>query len=374
MAEKKKNTFKKAVFQIHKWLGLVSGLIVFIVAITGCIFCFQDEIKDALYDWRKVEMQDKPFVLPSVLHQKSRELFPGGDEQMVFYGGKDRPALVLQAEGEKYFYTYFNPYTGAYLYREDLSTEFFTVIEEIHMHLLLPEPVGKQVVGISTIIFVILLISGIIQWWPKKRKHLKDRLRVKWSAKWRRINYDWHNVTGFYIALLALVLALTGLSFSYEWMHKAMYVAGNAGKDYPEELQTPVVDTTLTANGKTHVLDIALTSIAKAKPQSEMFFVWKPDEKSAVVAGAYPMGLRFEGQSNMYFHPQTGDLLKEQLYENKSAGLKFQEINYALHTGQYFGLTGKIIAFIVSFLAAALPVTGFIMWFGRNNKKKKAVA
>ena len=367
----KKSKLKKWIFQIHKWLGLTSGLIVFIVAITGAIFCFQDEIKDALYSWRKVEKENKPYVMPSVLHQKSHELFPDAEEQMVFYAGKERPAVVIQAEKGGYYYTYFNPYSGAFLYREDLSKEFFIIVEEIHMHLLLPEPIGKQIVGISTIIFVILLISGIIQWWPKKKRHLKDRLRIKWKAKWRRVNYDWHNVTGFYIALIALIIALTGLSFSYEWMHEAMYQVGNLGKNYPEEKETAVVDTTRTATANTPVLDIAFTEIVKAKPDNEAYFVWKPDNKTAIMTGAYPKALNYEKQSNLYFHPVTGELLKEQLYEQKSSGLKLQELSYAIHTGQYLGIWGKIIAFTASLLAAALPVTGFIMWYGRNNKKKK---
>jgi uncharacterized iron-regulated membrane protein len=362
---------KNKVRFIHKWLGLISGLIVFIVSITGCIFCFQDEIKDALYSWRMVEKENKPFVMPSVLHKKSRELFPGGEEQMVFYAGKDRPAMVIQSEKESYFFNYFNPYSGEFLYREDRTKEFFTIVEEIHMHLLLPEAIGRQVVGISTIIFVLLLISGIIQWWPKKRKHLKDRLRVKWNAKWRRVNYDLHNVSGFYVSLAAFAIAVTGLSFSYEWMHEGMYLAGNLGKSYEEEKETPIVDTTAVAQGNMPALDMAFTGIVKAKPDDEMFFVWKPDDKSAIVAGAYPVPLIFDHQSNMYFHPATGKVLKEQLYEGKSPGMKFQEMAYGLHTGQYFGLTGKIIAFIASLFAAALPVTGFIIWWGRKNKKPK---
>lgn len=372
MSAKKKNTFKKAVFQIHKWLGIASGLVVFIVAFTGSIFCFHDEIKDVVYSWRHVEPQDKAYVLPSELHRRAAELYPGCEEQMVFYAGKNRPAMVVQSDyaADKYYFTYFNPYTGEFLARQDQTTEFFTVVEEIHMNLLLPDPWGKQIVGVSTVIFLILLITGIIQWWPKKGKQLKDRLKIKWSAKWRRVNYDWHNVTGFYIAGVAFVIAFTGLAFMYEWAHDGMYYAANLGKEYPDERETPVIDTTLVATAGIPPLDKALTTIVKANPKDEMYYVWKPDNKSAISAGAYPVPLNYDHQSNMSFHPVTGSLLKQQPYQDKSAGMKFQEMSYGLHTGQYFGLTGKIFAFIASLLAAALPVTGFVMWWGRNNKKK----
>ena len=69
--------FKTQIRFLHKWLGLISGLIVFIVCITGCIFCFHDEIKDITRkEWRLVEPQDKAFVLPSVLAEKAKEILP----------------------------------------------------------------------------------------------------------------------------------------------------------------------------------------------------------------------------------------------------------------------------------------------------------
>ena len=69
--------FKKQIRFLHKWLGLISGLIVFIISITGCIFCFHDEIKDITRkEWRLVEPQNKPFVLPSVLQEKAKEILP----------------------------------------------------------------------------------------------------------------------------------------------------------------------------------------------------------------------------------------------------------------------------------------------------------
>ena len=363
--------FKKNIRFLHKWLGLISGLIVFIVSITGCIFCFHDEIKDLTRDYRKVEIQDKSYVLASELRQNAKKLFPDATADMVVFYGKDRPAIVYSAIKEKAYNLYFNPYSGAFLKQENIEDDFFVIIEELHMYLWLPEEIGKQVVGISTIIFTIMLFSGIILWWPKKRKDLKNRVKIKWNAKWRRVNYDWHNVTGFYISILVLIIALTGLTFSYEWMHKTMYAVGNLGREYPKDSFTPAIDSTLTATSKANPVDIALSQAFKAKPKDEMFFVWYQGEKSAIITGSYPDAMDFDHQSNLSFHPKTGTLLSSNLYENKSPGMQLQEMNYGLHTGQFFGLTGKIIAFILSLLAAALPVTGFVIFWGRRNKKAK---
>jgi len=363
-------SFKKKIRFLHKWLGLTSGLIVFIVSISGCIFCFHDEIKDLTRDYRKVETEDKSYILPSKLQQNAKQLFPDATADMVVFYGKDRPAIVYSVIKEKAYNLYFNPYSGKFLKQESIEDDFFVVIEDLHMHLWLPEEIGKQVVGIATIIFILILFSGIILWWPKKRKDLKNRIKIKWNAKWRRVNYDWHNVTGFYISLLVLIIALTGLTFSYEWMFKTMNFVGNLGKDYPEYV-SPKIDTTLTAKSKANPMDISLSQAFKIKPKDEMFFVWYQGEKSPIITGSYPDAMDFDHQSNLHFHPKTGDLLSASLYEDKNPGMQLQEMNYGLHTGQFFGLTGKIIAFTLSLLAAALPVTGFIIFWGRRNKKAK---
>ena len=58
-------TFRKACAKLHLWLGLLSGIVVFIVCITGCLYAFKDEITDAMQPWRFVDPQEKEFLLPS---------------------------------------------------------------------------------------------------------------------------------------------------------------------------------------------------------------------------------------------------------------------------------------------------------------------
>ncbi len=110
----------------------------------------------------------------------------------------------------------------------------------------------------------------------------------------------------------------------------------------------------------------------KLQPKAEMFFVMIPQQKGDIIStGAYPHTLRFDQQSNYYFHPYDGKLIESQTFDEKSLGLQVVEMNYGIHTGQVLDLPGKVIAFTVSLLASALPVTGFIIWFGRRNKSKK---
>jgi uncharacterized iron-regulated membrane protein len=77
----------------------------------------------------------------------------------------------------------------------------------IHWSFLLKQDWGTYVVGIPVIIFVIMLITGIVLWWPKNKAARKQRFAFKWKniKSWKRKNYDLHNVLGFYASIFALI-------------------------------------------------------------------------------------------------------------------------------------------------------------------------
>jgi len=366
-------TFKKIILFIHRWLGFISGLVVFIVSITGCIFCFQDEIQDSIHSYRKVVIQNKPYIDPSALKTIALSKYPGATANYIYYFGNNRPAAVLANISQKQLtYIYLNPYTGQVLHTEGLKENFFTVVEYIHLYLLLPAKAGQMVVGISVIIFVILLISGMILWWPKRKTDRKRSFTIKWGSRWRRFNYDLHNVLGFYTVSIALILAISGLSITFEWVSKGIYTTANLGKIHPNEQVYPQSDTlNQSLLTRKPAIDKAFL-IAKSKsPDAQMFLIADNAGKQETInVTAYNKSLHY-GQSDFYFFDRySGKLLKYLPNTKKSAGMKLNDLNYDIHVGQALGLTGKIIAFLVSLICASLPVTGFILWLGKRKKPK----
>ena len=364
---------KTTILFLHRWLGFFTGMVVFIVSITGCIFCFQDEIQDAIYGYRKVEVQNKPYILPSALEQKALALYPGYTAQYVYYYGKDRPASVLvNSKKDGFLGVYFNPYTGEHTASEIYAKKFFVIVEYIHLYLLLPPKVGQMIVGVSVIIFVAIMITGIILWWPKRKSDRKRSFNIKWNGRWRRVNYDLHNVLGFYATSVAVILAMTGLSVSFDWVRKGVYTAANLSKNYPDENVYPVSDS-LNKTKAVHypVVDRAFTYTLKASPKAEMILI-SNDKSAAGAVGvtAYSTSMHFGNTDSYIFERYTGKLLKTQLDSKKSLGLKLNDLNYDIHVGQALGLPGKIIAFLASFICASLPVTGFIVWLGKRKKTK----
>jgi uncharacterized iron-regulated membrane protein len=367
--------FKKVILFCHRWLGFISGLVVFIVSITGCIFCFQDEILDAMHSYRTVENTGKPYVQPSQLVATVKKAFPNASADYIYYFGAERPAGVLANMGKDGFeYVFLNPYTGKITYHEKPQTNFFIIVEYIHLYLLLPPAIGKWVVGVSVIIFMLIMITGLILWWPKRKSDRKRGFTIKWGGRWRRVNYDLHNVLGFYATAIAIILSITGLAIAFEPVSKAIYNTANVGKDitYNEEVTEPKSDS-LKRSGiaKQPVIDLAFAYTRKQAPDAEMFLIHNdPALSGAIGVGAYAKSMHYSHATGFEFDKYNGKLLKAYIYEKKSPGLKLNEMNYDIHVGQIGGITTKIIAFLASLICASLPITGFIIWLGKRKKSK----
>ncbi|WP_183567982.1 PepSY-associated TM helix domain-containing protein [Mucilaginibacter sp. SP1R1] len=366
-------TFKKIILFCHRWLGFISGLVVFIVSITGCLFCFQDEIQDAIHSYRKVEMQHKPYLDPSVLKAEALKGRAGATASYMYYYGADRPAGVLvNLPKDGMLYIYLNPYTGKITHTENPARNFFIIVEYIHLYLLLPAKVGGLVVGISVIIFMVIMITGLILWWPKRKSDRKRSFNIKWNSRWRRVNYDLHNVLGFYATSIALILAITGLSMVFESVRDGIYATANLGKAHPTEKLVAKSDSLL--NGKVdnkNVIDQAFASARLTSPAAAMFLINDDAAKAGTIGiTAYAKSLRYYNSDSYDFDKYTGKLINDLPQAKKSAGLKMNEMNYDIHVGQILGLTGKIIAFLTSLICASLPVTGFIIWLGKRKKSK----
>lgn len=363
---------KKLITQIHLWLGLASGLVVFILGITGAIYAFSDEIKDVVYQERRYvnySSNQKKLPLDSLLaiakqalgeqHKITRaELSQNPERSYMFRAFKiNKKGTGYWNYYDYYLKVYLNPYTGAVLFKEDASKEFFTVVLALHMNLLLGDEIGHFIVKWSTVCFVILLLSGLVLWWPKKWKknQLKKNFSIKWNGKFKRLNYDLHNVLGFYAMLFLLVISLTGLAWSFELT--------------TEKKSKVLSDTTLYSKASaSHILDQAL----KKSPKTAYFLYNFPATKSATVnLSAYQSQQHLYDRFQYRFDQYNGKLLFEtRPIANPSLSAKLIALNYDMHTGSVFGLFGKFIAFVVSVIAATLPITGLIIWLKKGKKQK----
>ena len=370
-------TIKKAIGKLHLWLGFTSGLVVLFLGITGCILAFEKEIELLTVPYQFVEKQDKPFLSPSQIKNITDQNLPDKTIHGIAYGGAEK-AIVASFYGVDYYYLmYINPYTGEVLKVKNMADDFFRIVIDGHFYLWLPPTIGQPIVASATLIFVVMMITGLILWWPKNKSASKQRFSIKWNAKWRRVNYDLHNVLGFYMTWIAILIATTGLVFGFQWFAKSLYWVTSGGKQMTE-FYMPVSDKLSEKNLETPAIDILWQRMASEYPSAKVLEVHIPENDSASIeVAANPDDGTYWKADYRYFDQYT---LKEipvtHLYgklEDTSVADKIARMNYDIHVGAVGGLPGKIMAFIASLICASLPVTGSYIWWGRRKKEKEQV-
>jgi uncharacterized iron-regulated membrane protein len=379
---------RKLCGQLHLWLGMASGLVILILGITGCVYTFIDELKPLVYQDRLViPTVPSSFPIPMLPLQELKtkaqhalnkkiplldiEVFTDKQRSMVFrYRERNDSANWYNDHFISYDKVYLNPYTGEILKVEDTKWEFFNLVVMLHCTLLLGY-LGKQIITWSTIIFILMLSSGIILWWPKNKAASKQRFSFKWTARtrWRRKNYDLHQVLGFYIFVIAFFIALSGLSMLLPKLDQAIQNVVNGERiDHVHPLfphHALGSKENLLANGD--ILDKLLKQSMAMVPDAVEHRIYTPENKTAPInVKSYLDKSGHYADVSHSYDQQTGRHLTHQEFVSLSAGEKVHELTYDIHVGAVLMLPGKILAFMVSLITASLPVSGFLIWRGKR--------
>ncbi|WP_069658684.1 PepSY-associated TM helix domain-containing protein [Arcticibacter eurypsychrophilus] len=373
-------TIKKLIGKLHLWLGLISGLLVLFLGITGCILAFEREIENATQPYRFTKTQQSTLLQPSVLKQIADQELPGKAAHSIGYEpGKSATAVYYGEKPEAYYYIVFlNPYTGKVLEVKNMSDDFFRIVIMGHFYLWLPPHIGQPILASATLVFVLLMITGVILWWPRHKTAFKQRFTIKWNARWRRRNYDLHNVLGFYITWVAIFLALTGLVMGFQWFSNSVYWIASGGKQ-EVAYQEIFSDSILIWNkaGNIPAIDKLWHKTMQENPGYKGSIEIHPPEntKSVIEVAINPNTDTFWQYDYLFYDQYT---LKEKevkhrygKLQNASVADKIMRMNYDIHVGAIGGIAGKIIAFLASAIAASMPVTGFLIWLGRKKKSCK---
>ncbi|MFD0748698.1 PepSY-associated TM helix domain-containing protein [Mucilaginibacter calamicampi] len=387
---KKKSTFRRVSEWLHLWLGLFSGIIVFVVCLTGGIWATRYEVWYFTEPYQRVEVQHKEYLKPSELVALSRKYLKAKHEnadtlESVVIGKPGKSAIcTFDLGGGRDAAIYLNPYTGYVVYdkrERSAADDFFIFVRAGHRFFWLPQKIGSPVVGSACIIFIITLITGIIWWFPVKwnRKAREKAFKVKWSANWKRLNIDLHNVFGFYAMLFVLAMTVTGVVFTFEWFEKGIYTSLTWKKMEEPKQPQPFSDTTLVGSIQ-HVNDedfIWNHAIARHPDFAKVTILFPANTKAAYQSFVqFGDGTLNYNRAIYYFDRYTLKPLAPTNpsalpYAEASLGEKVFRMNFDIHTGQILGLPTKILAEFACLIGASLPVTGFIIWYNRKWGKKK---
>lgn len=366
---------KKLAGKIHLWLGLITGLVVFIIAVTGAIYCFAPELQN-LQAYRTVRVEEKDFLPPAQIQKIAEEKLRGKKLVRIYYDAPNRAIMTLFLKKDEYNHSVFiNPYDGTVIKVRNNDRDFLSVVLQIHRTLKIPY--GHEIIRWSTVIFLVLLLTGIILWWPKNRRTAKQGFTIMWQASPKRLNYDLHKVLGFYASWIAIFLALTGLIFAFEAYADLIYRATGSQHSIIQK--------------KPPISDSALAERAEETGINKVWEAIYPDLHTKYAAAMFVLPATKDGPILVRANPEEQTLYKTDFrYFDQYSGKEFsgafvwgkysdahtvsdkiRRMNYDLHTGAIFGLPGRIVLFFAALVVASLPLTGFYFWLGKNRKYRK---
>lgn len=221
---------KKAFRKIHLWLSVPFGLIITVICFSGAALVFEDEVMELcrrdLYYVEKVS--GDPLPVEYLIEKVSETLPDGVAVTGISISSDAERACRVSLSKPRRASVYVDQYTGEVKGRYERAPFFLTMFR-LHRWLLdsmKPDGGifwGKMVVGVSTLMFVFVLVSGIVIWWPRTKKALKNSLKIVADKGRFRFWHDLHVAGGMYALILLLAMALTGLTWSFPWYRAGFY-------------------------------------------------------------------------------------------------------------------------------------------------------
>jgi len=362
-------------FKIHLWLGLITTPIILFVCITGCIIVFGDEIMELTAGDAKYVQEVKSEKIPlEDIILRLKEKFPERRKPFYFVAYRDANRSMrcnMYDPGNGLRMVYVDPYTGDVL-KDDSTINFFYITAHLHNSLLLHK-VGSWIIDVAVIIFLILIATGMVLWWPKSldKKHLKRSFKIKFNATWKRLNRDVHIVLGFYASSVLILLCITGLIIAFKPVAAITQktFGGNISQSWKKTL--PKID----SNAVSYPMNKAIEATFMQYPDKEEAQVYtylldKYGYYNIIASDKSGLKSRQSPKYSMY-NRYSGEIIEipNEIIKTKS----IENMYWSLHMGTYWGFWGKIIVFLGGLSGSILPVTGFYMWWTRNKKPKLVV-
>lgn len=406
--------FKKTFFQIHWFLGITAGLVLSIMGVTGAIYSYEQQIlKWINTDSYTVQAQSGPKLSPAELYQHFKQQNPEMQINSVSLDASPTGSSTVNIakEGARRGYNMMvNPYTAEVL-PEIKGREFFQFIQQLHRYLTMG-PVGKQITGACALMLIFFVLSGLYLRWPK-RHSVKQWLAVKPQLKGRNFIWDLHAVVGTWVVIFYLILACTGLYWSYDWWRNGMFKVLGVERPQPEMQQGqggrggaeqgrsavesrgegagergPRSEGQRENRGEGRERGVDDTLLLTALNKSWAGFQNEFNDKYSTVTFNIPkkadgeLKLSFtdvevqheRARNNATYNYQDAAFTLVEMYEDKKLNEKIMSSMLPVHRGSFFGPIYQFFAMVASLLMPLFFITGWMLYLKRRKQKKLTLA
>lgn len=360
--------------ELHLYLSLPFGIVITLICFSGAMLGIEKDIAPSVQHHLLYVKEVKPAplsvdsllvltksTLPNDVSITGVNIFADPTRSYQFTLSKPRKSSL-----------YVNPYTGEVL-GQNQRQPFFQTMFRLHRWLLGPAKAedgsigwGKLLVGTSTLLFVFILITGIIIWWPRTKQTLCASLKIRFDKGLRPMMHGIHLAGGAYTFVLLLIMALTGLTWSFKWYSNGFYTMLGA-KTLTLSASTPKEQPSKgkkSEKKKDFAWQEALNNLKKAQPHFTQITL--SEHKASIKTDAWGNARA----ADQYKLNSRGDIVETTPYDDTEYSRKLRGWVFTLHTGAFAGVWSRWLWAIAALIGALLPLTGYYLWWKRIQRKR----
>lgn len=376
-------SFRTAIFWLHLTAGVVAGVVIFVMCVTGALLAFERQIIEwSEADARWVVDRDRSEVIgPSEALAAVMELRPDAKPSAISIRREAGAAweVSLGRDGS----VFVDPYNGGITGESNKTVrDAMSAFREWHRWLALSgdqRPIGKAITGASNLLFLFLAISGIYIWFPRNLiwKAVRPVIWFRTGQGGKARDFNWHNTIGFWTSLFLIVFTITATVISYQWASNLLYTfTGNkvpvprspsASQGQAEEANFAVPEGLSGIWATAEERSPTWKSISLRLPASGDSLVFTIDE------GIY---WNIFGRSTLTLSAKDPSEQRWEPYGERNTAVQLRSWFRFTHTGETGGLIGQLIGFIACVGGAFLVWTGFslaLRRFGNFIKRHRGV-
>jgi sulfite reductase (NADPH) flavoprotein alpha-component len=380
------HNIKAALHQVHSIAGLVLALLLSLIALTGAIMSFEDEIGDALNAGiMQVEPRQTPALMPDELVAR---LEAGGVGKAASVMLSSDPSAAVRVrfgrdeQGVRRTSIYVDPYDARVL-GEPRGEAFFVTVRQLHRWLLIPGEAkgwGRQITGVAALGLIVMLISGLVLRWPRRAGSVKMWLKPNLGLSGRGLHRSLHAVIGTWVLPVYLVMTLTGLWYSFDWYKDGVVWLLSRPHVAAAKMQPKMPAKAPRAAGRAEPSESVGFNQAWAALQREeggrfsRALLALPNGPGTVIRiRSWPKGSTLDTTRDEFrVDAVTGQVISAERYADKTLGEKIIANVLDIHRGAILGWPGKLVFMIAAATMPLFAVTGFLLYLSRRRLRRPA--
>lgn len=368
---------RTTIFWMHLASGVVVGLVVLMMAVTGVLLTYERQLLDLTARGHQVAVPaGSPPLSLSRLVEASRQ----SSVQPTHVVIRADTAAPVEIRAGRTGSQLLDPYTGTPVSRANGQLgAFFDTVTRWHRwfdadgH----RAAARAVTGAANLAFLFLLLSGAYLWLPRiaSRATLRSRLWFTGARSASQRDFNRHHVIGAWCLVPLVVIVATATVFSYGWANRLAY---HLVGEEPQVRGAPATGSP-TASAVAGALPLELLLARAVAGFEAELGAWNavtvtlPEPDSPQIRFQFDQGNGGQPQRRhgLTLDTATGEIASWARFDDQSPGTRLRAWIRFLHTGEALGIAGQTVAGLASLGAAFMVWTGLSLSLRRFRRHRR---